>query len=173
MKYDHETIKEKLPEYIREGSVPEEVHTHLKECSECHQDAEILRGLLDLTVPEPGGMFFETLPQKTRSLLKDDRKSPFFRLVHAFVLLALIVITAFVYYTINKPEVAEELYAFNDPLATLVFDLSDLNENDIPSAIEISDAEELYMSEETSFFREFAYLDAEEMEALYETLSTQ
>jgi hypothetical protein len=173
MKYSHKTIKEKLPEYIREESVPEEVHAHLKECSECRQDAEILRGLLDLPVPEPGGMFFETLPQKTRALLKDDRKSPLFRLVPAFVLFALIVITGFVYYAINKPEVAEELYAFNDPLATRVFDLGDLNENDIPSAIEITNVEELYMPEETSFLREFAYLNAEEMEALYEALNTQ
>jgi hypothetical protein len=173
MKENHEQIKSKLPEYIRGDSLPDEIDAHLKECSECRNEASLLRDLLHVPVPEPGGMFFDTLPQKVRASLSNDRKSPFFRLAPAFGLIALLIITGFIYYVIKTPDTAEDLYSFIDPLTSQIYDLSDVQEDDIPSAIEIIEGEERLLSDVSLFSGEFAYLSADEMETIYETINTQ
>lgn len=167
MKLGHKEIKQRLPEYVREGLIPDEVKTHLKTCKECEEELSILQALKETPVPEPGGMFFETLPQKIRASLKPEKKkSLFFRLAPAFALIVLVVAIGYIYSVIPIPTTDEEIM-FTDPLASQAYDISDLSADDVPlisSAIE---------EDETSYLREFAYLSSEEMENLYERLETE
>ncbi len=169
MKFSHEDIKEKLSEYIKGGLVPDEVRTHLKTCKECSQEVSLLRALNEVSVPEPGDMFFETLPQRVRASLHEKKKSIFFRLAPAFALIVLVVITGYIYNLTKTPEVDE--VSFSDPFAPQVYDLSGLITDDIPSIADTIDDNEIYLPEETSFLREFASLSSEELEDLYEALN--
>lgn len=122
-------------------------------------------------VPEPVDMFFDTLPQKVRMLLKEKKKSIFLRLAPVFAVIVLVVITGYIYNLTKTPEVNE--VSFSDPFAPQVYDLSGLNADDIPSIAETIEGDEIYLSEETSFLREFAFLSSEEVEDLYEVLNIE
>lgn len=169
MRFSHEDIKERLPEYLREGFVPDEVNAHLEACSECSEEISLLRALKGDLVPEPGGMFFETLPQKVRVSLK-RKKGIFVRLVPAFALIALVVVAGYIYHTMRMPQV-EEGFLFSDPFATQVYELSGLSADDIPSIAETIKGNEIYLLEETPFLREVASLSSEEIAGLYEVLN--
>ncbi len=119
MRFSHEDIKEKLPEYIRETHMPDEVEAHLKECCECREEVSLLRELHDMPVPEPGDMFFETLPQRVRVSLKDKKKSLFFRLAPVFALIALVVTAGYIYYMIKTPDKVEEVFTFSAVVASI------------------------------------------------------
>ncbi len=173
MKLGHEEIKERLPEYVREGLIPDEVKAHLKTCKECEEELSILQALKEAPVPEPGGMFFETLPQKIRaSLKKEKKKSFFFRLAPAFAVIMLVVAISYIYSVIPIPATDEEIM-FTDPLASQAYDLSDLSAEDVPLISGGIEEDEIYLSDETSYLREFAYLSSEELESLYEELATE
>lgn len=168
---DHKEIKQRLPEYVKEGLIPDEVKTHLKTCKECEEELSILQTLKETPVPEPGGMFFETLPQKVRASLKKEKKrSIFFRLAPAFALIVLVVVAGYIYNIITIPTADEELL-FSDPLAFQIYDLSSLSADDIPSISVVIEKDELYLSDETPYLREFAYLSSEEMDDFYDKLT--
>lgn len=170
---NHKEIKQRLPEYVRDGLIPDEVKAHLKTCKECEEELSILQTLKETPVPEPGGMFFETLPQKVRaSLKKEKKKSIFFRLAPAFALIVLVVVAGYIYNIITIPTADEELL-FSDPLAFQIYDLSSLSADDIPSISVVIEKDEIYLSDEPPYLREFAYLSSEEMESLYEELATE
>ncbi len=170
---DHEEIKQRLPEYVRDGLIPDEIKAHLKTCKECEEELSILQTLKETPVPEPGGMFFETLPQKVRaSLKKEKKKSIFFRLAPAFALIVLVAVAGYIYNIITIPTADEELL-FSDHLAFQIYDLSSLSADDIPSISVVIEKDEIYLSDETPYLREFAYLSSEEMENLYEELATE
>lgn len=171
MRFTHEDIKERLPEYVREGLIPDEVKAHLKTCSECSQEVSLLQALNEISVPEPGGMFFETLPQKFRISLK-RKKSIFFRLVPAFALIVLVVVAGYIYHMVKIPQINKG-FLFSDPFASQVYDLSILNADDIPSVAEVIEGDEIYLSDETPFLREFASLSSGEIEELYESLKIE
>jgi hypothetical protein len=173
MKLDHEDIRERLPEYSRCTVLPDEVASHLKECTECRKEIALLQELSGTEVPEPGGLFFETLPQRVRLSLQVKKKNFFYRVAPVFAMLVLAVTAGYVYFMVQSPVQLEELYAFSDPFAPQIYDLSDLSEDDIPSIPDTSEGEELYASETTPFFRDFSSLSSEEMEALYEALSIE
>jgi hypothetical protein len=173
MKLNHDDIKEQLPGYIRDNVIPDEVASHLKECHECSLEAALLRDLNDMPVPEPGGMFFETLPQKVRTSLREQKRGIFFRLAPVFASLALVAVAGYLFYSLKTPDTTGEMYAFTDPLAPKVYDLSVLTEDDIPLLGDSLKGDEMYITDETSFLREFAYLSSEEIEALYEALTIQ
>ncbi len=172
MRFSHEDIKEKLPEYIREGLIPDEVKAHLRECKECSQEVSLLWTLNKASVPEPGDMFFETLPQKVKASLNEKKKSVFFGLAPAFALIALVVVAGYIYYMMKIPQ-EDEGFLFSDPFAPQVYDLSGLNADDIPSIASAIKEDEIYFPEETPFLREFASLSSEEMEDLYEALNIE
>ena len=170
---NHEQIKEQLPEYVKDGLIPDEVKAHLKTCEECSEELSILQALKETPVPEPGGMFFETLPQKIRASLKPEKKkSIFFRLAPAFAIIMLVVAIGYIYSVLPIPTTDEEII-FTDPLASQAYDISDLSEDDVPLISGAIEEDEVYLSDETSYLREFAYLSSEEMENLYEELATE
>jgi len=168
MKLNHEDIKEKLPEYIRAEAVPDEVKTHFEKCIECSQEISLLQALNEATVPEPGNMFFETLPQKVRISLK-KKKSFLLRMAPAFALIAVAVVTGFIYHVTSKPHL-DNGFLFSDPFASQVYELSGLSPDDLPSISDTIQYEEIYLSEETPFHWEFAALSSEEMKDLNENL---
>lgn len=169
MRLGHEEIKENLPGYLKEGSIPDEVKAHLKTCSECREEVSIIRLLNEFPVPEPEDMFFETLPQRVKVSLREKKKSVFSKLVPAFALIALAVTAGYIYYTTRVPQVYEE-FSFSNPFAVQTYDLSGLSPDDIPSISETIEDNRIYTAEETPFIREFASLSSEEMEDLYEAL---
>lgn len=169
MKLGHEEIKERLPEYIREGLIPDEVKAHLKTCKECRQEVSLLQALNEALVPEPGDMFFETLPQRVRMSLKEKKRSIFFRLAPAFALIALVVAIGYIYSVIPIPTTDEEIM-FTDPFAFQAYDISDLSEDDVPLISGAIEEDEIYLSDETGYLREFAYLSSEEMDDFYDKL---
>jgi hypothetical protein len=171
MKLSHEDIKTRLPEYISGVSMPEEVETHLKECRECMEEASLLREILEIKVPDPGNMFFKTLSQKVRVSLKEKKKGLFLRFAPAFTLLLLVVTTGYLYYRLKTPDMAGEELSFSNPLASQPYDLSGFSVEDIPSINENLEGEALYDTEDISFAEEFASLNAEEIEALYESIN--
>ena len=169
MRFSHEEIKEKLPGYIKEGSLPDEVKAHLKTCSECSGEVSLLRLLNESSVPEPEDMFFETLPQRVKVSLREKKKSAFLKFIPAFALIALVVTAGYIYYTTRVPQVYEE-FSFSDPFAPQTYNLSGLSPDDIPSISETIEDNGIYTTEEVPFIREFASLSSEEMEDLYEAL---
>ncbi|MBI5180085.1 MAG: zf-HC2 domain-containing protein [Nitrospirae bacterium] len=183
MKLNHEKIKEMLPEYLR-GSLSEElkkdVKAHLKKCHECKEEIFYLSELIKIDVPEPGDLFYKTLPQRVKGSLKDESerrfslRSIFFRPIlaaTAAVFIALIIFT----FTRNG-KIKEFDPFFKDPFTASVLDYSDIDisERDIVSKDLAID--ERYIHEDFmgySYVREFAYLDSNEIDGLYEALKKE
>jgi len=171
MKLNHEDIREKLPDFIKSGLIPDEVKAHLDICKECGHEFSILKALTEVPLPEPGGMFFETLPQKVRASLKEEKKGILSRLVPAFALIALVVLAGYIYQM--RTPVLDEGFSFIDPLAPVAFDLNSLSEEDLTLIDEPLEGEEIYLADEIPFLSELAYLSSDEMEDLYEELGIE
>jgi hypothetical protein len=172
MRFSHEEIIEKIPEYVKRGLIPDDIRTHIDTCRECSQEFSLLTALNEVSVPEPGDMFFDALPQKIRAAVKREKKGFFFRLVPVFALFAVLVIGGYVYYMAKMP-VADDGFLLSDPFASHVHDLSGLKPGDIPSIDDTIVEFEMYLSGGTPYIREFALLDSDELEDLYEALSLQ
>jgi hypothetical protein len=172
MKFNHEEIRERLPEYIKSGQVPDWVKNHIMECSECRMDFSMLLELHKVPVPDPGEMFFETLPQRVVASL-DKRKNFFLRFVPALSIITLFIIAGSIYYLLRTSSENGTLL-FTDPLSYQIHDLNILSEDDIPSITlgEIKE-NEIYLSGETRLFEELVYLSAEELEELIKALETK
>ncbi len=171
MKSNHDEIRENLPEYMRSGDIPDNVQEHLSTCRECREEFSLLQELNKIQVPEPDGLFFETLPQKIRVSVRQKKKGFLFRFVPVFTLIALVVVAGYIYRTTTPPLTYEEL--FTDPLATEVFDLSGLSTEDIQPIEGEFPENEIYLAEEETLYTEFASLSMKEMEAFYEALGNE
>lgn len=167
----HYDIKEKLSECIKGGLLPDEVKEHLKTCSECREDAFIIKAIHKDHVPDPGGMFFETLPQKVKASVHFRKRNNISRFATAFALIVLLVtlVTAGYFYHSVSISGTDEVYAFNDPLSQPVYDLGSLHPDDVPLIDELIGEVEIFL-DESSFIMEFAYLDADEIEGLFKAL---
>jgi hypothetical protein len=186
MKSPHDEISEKLPEYVRGGVIPEEAAAHIRECADCREEHSLLMvlhapGAAD--IPEPGGLFFETLPGKVGASLREGRKgkksAPFLRFAAAFALIAVILTAGYVYKAyihISVDGGSNEADYFSDPLAHQTVDLSEINEGDIPAPADFSGIEDIYQDEtpfKNDYQRELASLSGDEMLSLYEALSKE
>ncbi len=172
MRFSHEEVIEKLPEYVKRGFIPDDIRTHIDTCGECSQEFFLLTALNEVSVTEPGDMFFDALPQKIRASAKREKKGFFFRLIPVFALFAVLVIGGYVYYMVKMPG-AGDGFLFSDPFASHVYDLNGLNPGDIPSIDDTIVEFEMYLSGGSPYIREFASLDSDELEDLYEALSLQ
>ncbi|GBE00952.1 MAG TPA: zf-HC2 domain-containing protein [Nitrospirae bacterium] len=185
MRSDHNGIKEMLPEYLN-GSLTEEfrcdIETHLKECRECRDELSLITEFIYINVPDPGELFWRTLPLKVRGAVEREKagrfslKSLFRRLplpVAAAAALLLILILSYVKKEEQTPELA---LFFEDPFTAEVMDYSGITEKDIPLTIDRVTDNTMYLQpedfEEYSYYREFASLSSKEMESLYEALKT-
>ncbi len=180
MKSDHDGIKEMLPEYLK-GSLPEKtrnnVEAHLKDCRDCRDELSFISGLVNVDVPDPGNLFWKTLPHRVRRAVEKQRTNRFslraliFRPLPVAATIAVLFLLIFTY---AKKEAPELNPLFKDPLTASVLDYSDITEKDIPLITEQLTGDELYpgpeSSTEYSYHREFASLSSGEMDSLYEVL---
>ncbi len=178
----HERIKEMFPEYLRKslhGEVKNEVDSHLKECDECRDELFLIAGLVKVDVPDPGDLFWKTLPQRVRVAVKEEEVQLFSLrsfLLRQFPIAATIVVASFLIFTyIKKKEVLEPDPTFVAPLTASVLDYSDITEKDIPIITEQSSVYDLFAENfmENSYHREFVSLSSKELEGLYEALGEE
>ena len=185
MKSRHDEIREMLPGFLR-GALEEEmvgeVKAHLEECGDCRDELEFLTEIVSVEVPDPGELFWRTLPRRARLTAEAEKRRGFtmkslFRWLPVPVAAAALSLLVITYIHTHKQEMPEQDLLFRDPLAVSVTDYSDITEKDIPLiTVRLAD-DELYLPREGftgySYQREFASLSSGELESLYETLKTE
>lgn len=183
MRLSHEEIREIFPEYLR-GDLSEglrkDIESHLKECEDCRGELSFVAGIIKFDVPDPGDLFWKTLPQRVRGAVREERakrlsiKSLLFRPLPVTVIITALFLLIFIYAKNKEVSVSDPF--FKDPLTASVLDYSDISEKDIPLITEELTVDELYYSEnsiEYSYHREFASLSSEEIASLYEVLGKE
>jgi hypothetical protein len=182
MRSGHEKIMELLPEYLKgalPGELGNEVQTHLEGCEECRKELSFLREIADSEVPDPGDLFWESLPWRVRLTVEEKKKDRFpsgFLVrglpVAAAIAAVLLLTLIYVYPFKDKTHVQDPF--FKDPLTASVSDYGDASEKDIPLIAEEITVEETYLAHDNytdpSYLEEFASLSSGEMESLYEAL---
>lgn len=185
MKPVHDRVQELIPEFLN-GSLSEaglkDVEEHLKECPECSETVNLLRSIALSEVPDPGDLYWNTLPQKVKVSVREQERRRFgfsalfspFRIGAAAAALILITVTSFVLFK-NKPAAPDLIPS--DPFSAAVVDYSAITADDIPLITEQLPIAELetYSPEpiDSSYYREFASLSARELESVYESLKEQ
>jgi hypothetical protein len=187
MKLSHKEIKELFPEYLK-GSVSEEIRnsieTHIRGCVECRDELSFISELVKVDVPDPGDLYWNTLPQKIKASVKKE-KSTFFSLKSLLakqlpVAATIAVLIFFVLIFTMKKETPElDLYS-KGPFTTAGLNddyTGNLNEEDIPVITELQQVDDFPLYSENfmgrSYYKEFASLNSEEMESLYEALKIE
>jgi len=189
MKLDHDRIKEMLPDYLK-GSLAEEMRSeiedHLKDCENCRGECSFITEMMKVEVPDPGELFWQTLPQRVKGIVEEEKgkcfslKSLLFRPFPIAVTIAVLILLVFTHTTImQKKEIKEitDLEPYSSPFTVAVVDYSSISEKDIPIVEERLDVngEYLYPGNllEYSYYREFTSLSSKEMESLYEVLNRE
>jgi predicted anti-sigma-YlaC factor YlaD len=176
MKMDHNKIKEMLPDYLHGGTSAELtslILTHLDECRECSDELDAISGISQLNVPDPGDLYWKTLPQRVRATVEEKRDrlpfySAFLRLLTAVV--AAVVIITFVYLFTTGKDSSFFDPSYDDPFTEVYIDYAELNESAIPSiSIELAD-NDLFMNGdmygEYSYHYELTSLSSDELDIL-------
>lgn len=185
MKLDHDGIKEILPEYLK-GSLPEEMRSeidhHLKDCEDCRDEMSFITELVKVEVPDPGDLFWQTLPQRVKGTVEEEKTKPFslkslfFRPLPIAATIAVLFLLVLTYTNTMKKEMPELGPVFTPFTITLV-DYSDITEKDIPLITERLAVDELYLHSENfmeyPYYREFASLSSKEIDSLYEALKKE
>ncbi len=178
---DHNEIRELLPDYLN-GKISAEltalIQTHLYECRECTDEFEAISGISQLNVPDPGDLYWKTLPQKVRATVeeKGDRLpfySAFLKPLTAVVVT--VVMITFVYIFTSGNETMFFDPAYNDPFTEEYIDYTELNESAIPSiSIELAD-NDLFMNGdmygEYTYHYELTSLSSDELDILRKQLT--
>lgn len=182
MRLEHDGIREILPDYLKgtlQGETRKDIETHLNECGECRGELSFLKELVKFEAPDPGDLFWKTLPQRVRVTVKEEEVQLFSLrsfLLRQFPIAATIVVTFFLLFTyIKKEKVSESDPAFIAPLTASVLDYNGITEKDIPIITEQSRLYELFAENfmENSYHREFVSLSSKELEGLYEALGEE
>lgn len=191
MKLGHEEIKEMLPEYLK-GSLSREmrndIKAHLKECQGCKEELAFIAEISDIAVPDPGGIFWKTLPQKIKAEARacllgrqGKRERSFswrllFRPIPIATAIAALLVVVFTF-TMLKRKAQEFDPFFKDPLEVAVLDYGDLTERAIPLITEQINGDEPYILSEDfmehSYRKEFASLSSRELGRLFEVLNKE
>ncbi len=184
MKLGHDDIKEMFPEYLK-GDLPEkiknDVEVHLKDCQDCRGELSFITELVNIDVPDPGDLFWKTLPHRVKGAVEKKRDSRFSLKILLFKQLpvaATIAVLFFLIFTYAKKEEMPELNPFfKDPFTVSVLDYSDITEKDIPLITDPLTIDELYLHSEDlmeySYYMEFASLSSRELGSLYEALNRE
>ena len=100
MSFSHDEIREMFPEYLS-GSLSEDarnaIEVHLRDCSACRSELSMMSELVSIDAPDPGNLFWETLPQKVKGLAKEKKahrfsvESLFFKFVPAAAVIAILL----------------------------------------------------------------------------------
>ncbi len=186
MRSEHEEIKELLPDLLK-GTLSREaaghVETHLRECEECREEVDLLRDILGAEAPDPGDLFWKTLPGKIGLAARGEKpsgslfglfRSRAFAVGSCLAVLAFVTFT-FLYVQLRRPAEYDPL--FKDPLSGEVIDYSGLKESDIPPLM-IRPPGEGGCPEAGNFMdygyrQELAYLDTGEADRLLRILESE
>jgi len=184
MKLSHNEIKEILPEYAK-SSIGEEtrsyVESHLKECPDCSGELQLLAELADKEVPDPGDLYWKTLPKKVEAALTGEKtryfsiKSLWFRMPRAAAAAAAAAALILLIFTFaDKEKTPETSPFFKDPFTAEIVDYDDLTETDIPIIQVQLTGDDFYgyLGEDMDYTydNELASLNSTEMESLLEAL---
>jgi hypothetical protein len=186
MNLSHEDIKFLLVDY-RKGRLAEDVkpviEAHLKGCEECREELSLINELSDMSIPDPGGLFWETLPRRVINVSKDKDRGV--GLLHwlirpvpalaGLVLIVLITAISIYFYTKTGDFYISEI---GDPLSISLIEISDLREKDIINTLEYMIVEDPEIAYELTFngnsiYMDIAYLTEAEMRSLENILKTE
>lgn len=184
MRLKHDEIKEILPDYLKGPLSPEiadYIETHLKECDDCRAELDCIKEVFAEEVPVPVDLTWQTLPQRVRLAAELKKPSGFisrwmqFRHVAIGAVFGVLVLVLFSHFFSDKAVEYDPF--FRDPLSYGAWDYGALEENDIP-AIKVDLSEELLYQQAGNFMnygyqREFAYMDAAELERFQRVLDSQ
>lgn len=179
MKSRHEELAHLLPDYLRGDLAPAqagEVENHLGDCAECREECMFLSSLVRDDAPDPGDLFWKTLPQKVKAEAAAGRRkaSPWRRLLFRPIpaLAVSIVLLVAVYFVLAPREeyVAEIDPHFRPPLAAEVTIDEQLTDRDAVLIASSIAGEELALVQELrvdpSYQEDLATLGPEELAAL-------
>lgn len=180
MTLSHDEIRGLLPEYAATLLTDDQkqcIEAHLGQCTECAEILVLLKDLKDCDLPDPGDLFWKTLPQKIRALIRDEHTR---RSVGRFSLLRLLplapaltlVIMAFFIFPLQDQQAPQRDPLFRDPLEYSLLELGDITEKQISNPKGALTAEEvaLWDAVTPSYHSEFVALSSDELSALYRTL---
>lgn len=153
-----EWVKEVLPEYLARRLSPEDtqmVREHLEGCDECRRELALVKRLAGEPVPEPPISFWNALPGKVTSSVK-DRKQRLFPLpvpvwaggLAAVALVILLILSPWKGYRVNI-EIPNEYYVqmidrFDQGLEEEILAVSGLKPADLVRSLE----QDMFISEE-------------------------
>ena len=185
MKSGHDGIKDLLPDYLR-GSLSEEirleVRNHIDACAGCKAELLFLSEMMDADdVPDPGELFWKTMPQRVRVSVKEENaksfsiRSLFFRPLPVAATIVVLFLAIFAYTKkMHAPEI--DLF-FKDPLMMSALDYGDITEKDIPLMTEGLEVDELSGGYKNhtgyGYHIDFASLSSRELDGLYEALEKE
>ncbi len=176
MRSGHEMTRERLPEYLR-GALNEdaaaEVEAHLRGCPDCTEELDLLKQLCSLEVPDPGELYWKTLPQRVKGAVREERPAGLpwlFRRLPLAAAVAALVLLLFI--SLNREADLLPDPFFTDPFSADLLEYDGIDERDIAVITEELPYEALLPGDliEYSYYREFASLSPEELESLYEAL---
>ncbi len=162
MKLDHKGIKDLLPEYVSgrvTGEMKELIEAHRAVCHDCNDEIEMLTSLCRIDIPDPGDLYWKSLPGKVRALAEEKRPAGFsirsylLRPVYVAVLIVIIIASIYLYPSGNG------MYydpLFESPFNGLNIDYGTISEDSIPElTIEVAYND---LDLDRSFYEEYSYL---------------
>ncbi len=182
----HDDIRQMFPDLLDgrlAGPEADEVKEHAQQCAECRDELALLTGLRGIEVPDPGNIFWNTLPKKV--LAAGVRPAARRRRIVSWwsflgPLPAAAAVAALVLLVSRPVEKTQQPYQealFSDPLAVAMMDYSLLTDKDIPLIdAEIAPEELAGVSEdmvEEGYHRELVSLNYAEVELLDEALQDE
>jgi hypothetical protein len=184
MSFRHDEIREKFPEYLRgslSGDMRDAIECHIRDCPACRSELSMMSELVSIDAPDPGNLYWATLPRKVEGLVsgrKENRfsvQSLFIKFVPAAAALAILLVL------LISGTGRDGLYkldsSINNPFTVTYRELSDLTPEDIYILAEKTAGDSLYMESENileySYHGEFASLSSGEMNSLNEALKTE
>lgn len=162
----HEKIKELLPDYLKgilQDEIRSDIERHIAGCPDCTHELAVISELVEIEAPDPGPLFWDTLPQKIRAHADEAGCSRprnwFFRPVPIALMASFLALSFFLY-----------LQTVIQPVGLRSQAASELDTNGDEEITEISEelAGETNGSEDEieACSAELAYLDINELDAL-------
>jgi hypothetical protein len=183
VRYSHDEIREMLPEYINgtlRKDVVDEIKTHLDGCAECREEASVLSAIKDIDIPDPGDLFWNTLPKKIGGIAAErkKRRAPLSWLLRPVpVMVSLLLLMTLTFILLRPTNTNEIDPLFEDPLTYSSIEINGITEDDVLSLLaqemDIKDVD-VYIGEDIySYYTEIASLSSAELQGLYEALQKE
>ena len=104
MSFRHDEIREMFPEYLNRSlseDMRRSLELHIRDCPACRSELSMMSELVSIDAPDPGKLFWATLPQKVEGLVNERKehgftvKSFFFKFIPAAAALAILIALLF------------------------------------------------------------------------------